>query len=149
MIKDILYAILKQNETRFWAGFNRLSAENIDFRLNSQTASAGFIYRHVSETMNRLCNFIGVPSAVENTTIGQQDTGQGHDLAASRALAEQGFEMLKSYIANTPDEAWMELIDTPFFGRVPRVRMFSHILFHNYYHIGQLGLTLAKGGLDC
>jgi hypothetical protein len=60
-------------------------------------------------------------------------------------MAVQGFRMLKNYIETTPNEAWMELIETPFFGTVPWVRMFSHILFHNYCHIGQLGLTLAKG----
>jgi uncharacterized damage-inducible protein DinB len=98
--------------------------------------------------MNRLGNFIGMPSLVENTTIGLQDTDQGRNLEESRALAEQGFGMLKEFIEKTPDEAWMELIETPFFGTVPRVTMFSHILNHNYYHLGQLGLTLAKGGLD-
>jgi uncharacterized damage-inducible protein DinB len=148
MQKDILHAILLQNETRFWALFNQVTAENVELRLNSRTASAGFICRHVSETMIRLGNFIGVPSNVENTTIGQQDKGQGRNIEASRALAEQGFEMLRNYIDSTPDTAWMELIETPFFGTVPRVRMFSHILFHNYYHIGQLGLTLAKGELN-
>jgi len=148
MIKDILNAMVEQNETRFWAMCDRLSVENADLRLNSKAASAGFIYRHVSETMIRLGYFIGMPTAVENTTIGQQDTGQGRDLEASRILAEQGFGMLKEFIAKTPDEAWMEPIETPFFGTVPMVKMFSHILYHNYYHMGQVGLTLAKSGVE-
>jgi uncharacterized damage-inducible protein DinB len=46
----------------------------------------------------------------------------------------------------TPDEEWLGLIDTPFFGKVTRLRLFSHVLFHNSHHCGQISLTLSKGG---
>lgn len=145
MQKEILLDILFQNQTRFWATFGKITTENADLKLNEQTASAGFIYRHVSETMNRLGWFLGISSDIENTTMGQNDSGQGKDIEASRLLAEQGFEMLKNYVENTPDAAWLETIETPFFGTVSKARFFAHILFHNSYHMGQLGLTLAKG----
>jgi hypothetical protein len=145
MQKEILLEILLQNQTRFWATFGKITVENADLKLNDQTASAGFIYRHASETMNRLALFLGIPTEAENTTIGQKDAGQGKDIEASRRLAEHGFDMLKKYVENTADDTWLETIDTPFFGTVSKARFFAHILFHNYYHLGQLGLTLARG----
>jgi uncharacterized damage-inducible protein DinB len=145
MQKEILLDILFQNQIRFWATFGKINAENVDLKLNERTASAGFIYRHVSETMNRFGLFLGMPTNAENTTIGQNDTGQGKDIEASRLFAEQGFAMLKNYIENTSDDTWLEPVETPFFGTVSKARFFAHILFHNSYHLGQLGLTLAKG----
>jgi uncharacterized damage-inducible protein DinB len=148
MQKQVLLEMLTQNQFTFWNMFNRLTAENAGLKLNEQTASAGFIYRHVSETMNRFGYFLGIMVNVENTTIGEKDDGRGSDIETSRRLAEQGFEMLKNYIETTPDETWLETIETPFFGTVSRARLFAHILFHNAYHQGQVGLTLARGGMS-
>ena len=52
--------------------------------------------------------------------------------------------MLRDLIENTPDEKWLEIIETPFFGDVPRIRLFSHALFHPSDHAGQISLILAK-----
>jgi uncharacterized damage-inducible protein DinB len=147
MQKDIFLDILSQNQMTTYAVFNKITVENVDFRLNEQTASAGFIYRHVGETMNRLGYFLGVPTEIQNTTMGHTDNGQGKNLDTSRLLVEQGFEMLQKYVENTPASAWLDLIETPFFGTVSRARLFSHILFHNTYHSGQISLTLVRGGI--
>jgi uncharacterized damage-inducible protein DinB len=145
MHKEILLQMLDQNRIRFWATFNKLTASNASLKLNEQTASAGFIYRHVSEIMNGLGTFLGFPSDVGNTTMGLQDHGQGKDLDQSRLLAERGFAMLEQCVENTGDEQWLELVDTPFFGPISRIRFFSHVLHHNSYHLGQVALTLARG----
>ncbi len=147
MQKEILLDMLEQNRVRFWATFNKITPENAELRLNDRVASVGFIYRHVAETMQRLTSILGVPIKVENTTMGYVDSGQGRDLPASRLLAEQGFAILKEYVDDTPDAAWLDPVDTPFFGTVSRARFFAHILFHNSYHLGQAALTLAKGTL--
>jgi uncharacterized damage-inducible protein DinB len=123
---------------------NAITPDNCHWRLNESTASAGFMYRHMGEITNRFGWFFGIPADVPNTTMGQTDTGQGQDIAASRQLLEQGYAMLIKYIEDTPDSAWLDPIDTPFFGTVSRIRLFSHILFHNSYHAGQVGLTLAR-----
>jgi uncharacterized damage-inducible protein DinB len=146
MQKDIFLDMLAQNQLTVWAVFNKITPENAGFKLNGQTASAGFIYRHTAETMNRFGFFFDLPTEVQNTTMGFSDEGQGHDIDASRQLLEQGYARFEQYIENTPDAAWSELIDTPFFGPVSRVRLFSHVLFHNSYHAGQAELTLVKGG---
>lgn len=98
----------------------------------------------MGETMNLFGLFFDIPTNVVNTTMGQSDTGQGRDIDASQLLLEQGYAMLITYVENTPDSAWLDPIDTPFFGTVSRIRLFSHILFHNSYHAGQVGLTLAR-----
>ena len=145
MQKEILLDIVTQNRSRFWTTFDKITPENAEFRLNDHTASVGFMYRHVGETMNRLGFFLGVPTDIQNTTMGQSDEGQGRDLEASRLLVEQGFDMLHTYVENTPDSAWLDPVETPFFGTISRARFFSHILNHNSYHLGQVALTLVKG----
>jgi hypothetical protein len=47
--------------------------------LNDKTASIGFIYRHIGETMNLFGQFFGIPTDVINTTMGQTDIGQVFD----------------------------------------------------------------------
>jgi uncharacterized damage-inducible protein DinB len=145
MQKQILLDMIAQNETTCWAVFNKVTEENAEFRLNQTTASAGFIYRHVGETLNRFGFFFGIPTDVQNTTMGKADEGQGRNLEESRLLVEGGYRMLRKYVENTPDAAWHELVETPFFGTVSRARLFSHVLFHNSYHVGQIALTLKKG----
>jgi len=89
-------------------------------------------------------NFFGIPSRIQNTTMGQQDEGQGKNLKESKELIKNGFKMLHQIIETTEEESWRDLIDTPFFGKVSKSKLFSHILFHNTYHAGQIGLTLKR-----
>lgn len=147
MQKELLLEMLAQNQLTCSIALHQITPENSSWRLNEQTASIGFIYRHIGETMNLFGLFFGIPTEVQNTTMGQTDTGQVYELDASRLLIEQGYEKFKNYIENTPDSAWLEPIDTPFFGTVSRIRLFSHVLFHNAHHAGQISLTLSRGKL--
>jgi len=145
MHKDILLEMVKQNRFTHHLCFDRVTEENASLRLNDGTASIGFIYRHIGETINLFGQFLDVPTDVKNTTIGQLDTGQNCDVAASRELIERGYQMLKDLVERSSEEDWLKPVDTPFFGTVSRVRLFSHILFHNSHHAGQISMTLAKG----
>ncbi|MBC6993689.1 DinB family protein [Neolewinella lacunae] len=145
MQKEILLEMVNQNLLTCSYAWNRVTEENKDWRLNEGTASMGFILRHIGETINLFGYFFGVPTEVQNTTIGQIDTGKNYDTATSRALIDTGFAMLKNLVETTPDAGWLDPIDTPFFGTVSKARLFSHILYHNSHHCGQLSLTLEKG----
>ena len=144
MIKNILREILEQNLKTCSYTFNEIKEENLSYRLNNKTATVGFIYRHIGEIMLLYGNFFGIPSRIQNTTMGQQDEGQGKNLKESEELIENGFKMLHQIIETTGEESWRDLIDTPFFGKVSKSKLFSHILFHNTYHAGQIGLTLKR-----
>jgi hypothetical protein len=98
--------------------------------LNDNTASIGFIYRHIGETLNLFGQFLGAPTDVENTTIGQIDNGQHLDISHSRELISQGYRMLRDLVENTSEQDWLKQVDTPFFGTVSRARLFAHALFH-------------------
>ncbi len=111
----------------------------------TRAASIGFIYRHIGETMNLFGQFFGVTTDVRNTTMGHADNGQPFDVDYSRDLISHGYEMLKLLVQNSADEDWLKPVDTPFFGTVPRIRLFAHVLFHTSNHAGQISLTLAKG----
>lgn len=145
MQKQLLIEMLVQNQLTNSFAFGKITNENLHKRLNEQTASIGFIYRHIGETMNLFGYFFGMPSEVPNTTMGQNDIGQSFDLETSQLYVEKGYEMLRKLIDETPSEDWLTQIDTPFFGKVSKVRLFSHVLFHNSHHAGQISLALSKG----
>lgn len=149
MEKAFLQNMLEQNKMTSSYSFDRISNENADFRLNRQAASIGFIYRHIGETMNLFAGFFGLKTDVQNTTMGRPDTGQGENTEQSKQLVKNGYDLLVQIIETTPEEDWLNMIDTPFFGKVTRVRLFSHVLFHNSHHAGQISLTLARGGIVC
>jgi uncharacterized damage-inducible protein DinB len=145
MQKDILLEMVKQNQFTSHFSFDRVTEENASLRLNDKTASIGFIYRHIGETINLFSQFFGIPTDVKNTTIGQIDKGQHYDIGYSRELVERGYQMLQDLVANSTEEDWLKPVDTPFFGTVSRIRLFAHVLFHNSHHAGQISMTLANG----
>ena len=145
MQKEVLLDMLAQNRTTCSFAFNEVRDENANLRINEETASIGFIYRHVGEMMNLFGLFFGLPVQIQNTTMGQLDTGQGQNTEVSQGLVEAGYDMFQTYVETTADEAWHDPIETPFFGTVSRARLFSHVLFHNAHHAGQISLTLSRG----
>lgn len=143
--KELLQEMLVQNMISNSYALDSVTNKNKNYRLNSETASVGFIYRHIGETMNLLGYFLGVPSDIQNTTMGQQDTGQDYEIETSKLYIDTGYKMLENLINTSKDEDWSLTTDTPFFGTISRMRLFSHILFHNSHHAGQISLTLSRG----
>ncbi|MDX2301146.1 MAG: DinB family protein [Microscillaceae bacterium] len=142
--QTLLHQLIQQNQLTCSFALDQVEASNLDWKLNDSTASIGFIYKHIGEVMNLFGNFLEKPSAVPNTTMRQHDTGQGRDFIQSKQYIEQGFAMLQALVNEKTDEWWMLEIDTPFFGKVSKLRLFSHILYHNAHHAGQISLTLSK-----
>jgi hypothetical protein len=60
MQKEVLLEIVKQNQFTSHFSLDQVSEENASLRLNDKTASIGFIYRHIGETMNLFGQFFGV-----------------------------------------------------------------------------------------
>jgi len=145
MQKEILLEMLTQNKLTCSFAFEKITDENSGYRVNEQAASIGFIYRHIGETMNLFGQFFGIPTDVQNTTMGRQDEGTVFELSTSRNLVARGYDVFKKLIEDSPETEWLNTIDTPFFGNVSRVRLFSHVLFHNSHHAGQISLTLSRG----
>jgi uncharacterized damage-inducible protein DinB len=142
---EIFRDLLAQNILSCSFSLNMVNSENVSKSLNENTSSVGFIYRHIGETMLMFGYFFGKPSEVQNTTLGKQDEGQGNDFEKSRKLIDDGFKMLEEIIETTPISAWSDIIQTPFFGAVSKARLFSHILYHNSYHAGQIALAIKRG----
>ena len=142
---EIFRDLLAQNILSNSFSLNMIDKENISTKLNEKTSSVGFIYRHIGETMLLFGYFFGMPSEIQNTTMGQQDEGQGKDFEESKELIEKGYKMLEDTIESTSNEGWSEIIETPFFGAVSKAKLFAHILYHNSYHSGQIGLAIKRG----
>lgn len=117
MQKEVLREVLKQNEFTSHFALGRVTNENASLRLNDKTASVGFIYRHIGETMNLFGALLGVPTEVKNTTMGQTDDGQGVDVEYSRQLISKGYGVLKELVENSTDEDWLKPVNTPFLAR--------------------------------
>ena len=146
--RDLLREMLAQHRVTCSFVFERITDENATRRVCPGAASVGFIYRHIGETMNLFGTFFGVATDVENTTIGHQDDGRLLETQASARLVQRGYTLVEQLIEETPDSAWLEPIETPFFGTVSRVRLMSHILYHTASHAGQIALTLARAQGD-
>ena len=144
MEQSLFKELLAQNIQSCSYAFDAVTEEKNSYRLNESAASVGFIFRHVGETMLRFGHFYGIPTDATNTTMGKQDTGQGKDLNTSRELLQKGYALLEQIITSTPAEGWFEPVETPFFGTVSKARLFSHILYHNSYHAGQIALTIKR-----
>ena len=114
MHKDVLLEIVRQNEFTSHFSFERVTEETAKLKLNGNTASIGFIYRHIGETLNLFGQLLGVPTDVQNTTIGQTDKGQHSDISYSRELIERGYRMLRDLVENSAEEDWLKPIETPF-----------------------------------
>jgi len=142
---EIFRDLLAQNILSCSFSLNMVNSENISKSLNDNTSSVGFIYRHIGETMLMFGYFFDKLSEVQNTTLGKKDEGQGNDFEESRKLIDEGFKMLEEIIETTPASEWSDIIETPFFGAVSKVRLFSHILYHNSYHSGQIALAIRRG----
>lgn len=145
MQKEILLEMLEQNKFTSSFSLNQINEENVNFRLNEKTASIGFIYRHIGETMNTFAQFLGIKTDVVNTTLGITDTGKKYDTETSRKLVDQGYATLKRLINETADEEWLEKVETPFFGTTTKIRLFAHTLYHTSHHCGQISSAIAKG----
>ncbi|MCR9226942.1 MAG: DUF1572 family protein [Flavobacteriaceae bacterium] len=145
MTKDILNGLIAQNQKTCDFTFKEITQENNVLRLNDDTASVGFIHRHIGEIMHLLAQFFGVPTNVENTTMGQKDTGKAYNRDENQKLIEDGYQVLYGLVKNLSEDQWRETLDTPFFGTISRVRLLGHILYHTTYHCGQITLTLKHG----
>ena len=143
--KEVLLEMLEQHKFTSSFSLNKINSENVNFRLNEKTASVGFIYRHIGETMNTFAQFLGIKTDVVNTTLAQIDTGQTYDIEISRKLVERGYSTFEKLITETPDEDWLKKVETPFFGTITKIRLFAHALFHTSHHCGQISSALAKG----
>ena len=132
MQKDVLLEMVKQNQFTSHFSFDRVTEENASLRLNDKTASIGFIYRHIGETIHLFGQFFGIPTDVKNTTIGQIDTGQHYEVGYSRELIDRGYRMLQDLVEKSSNEDWLKTVDTPFFGTVSRARLFAHVLFPQF-----------------
>lgn len=145
MQKEILLQMLEQNKKDCSHFCKNINEENSDFRLTEHTASVGFIYRHIGETTNIIGQFFGYETTVEGTTIGQTDAGKFYDLETSRQYFDNGYSSLEKLVKDKSDKDWLEEIETPWFGKISRIKLLSLLLFHNSHHCGQISSALLKG----
>ncbi len=145
MQKELMRQQLEQSKMGCLKILNDVSTENAAFRLCEKTASVGFIYRHIGESTHLLAQFFGYPTSSKGETMGQLDNGKFYDLEESREIFEQGYTTLGKLIEETDENVWMEEIETNWFGKISRIKLYSLTLFHNAHHSGQIASAMVKG----
>jgi uncharacterized damage-inducible protein DinB len=145
MQKQILLQMVEQSREDCLRILEDINTDNVDFRLTEETASVGFIYRHIGEATNLMAQFFGYETDVEGTTMGQTDTGKNYDLETSRMLVEDGYTKLEKLVNKTSDNEWLEEIDTNWFGKLSRINLLAITLYHNSHHCGQIASAIVKG----
>lgn len=145
MQKQIMLQLLEQSKSDCLRILNQVNSENAAYRLCEKTASVGFIYRHVGESIHFLAQCFGFPEDVEGTTMGQTDTGENYDLETSGHIFVQGYSKLEKLVNNTTENEWLEEVVTTWFGKTSRIKLFSILLFHNSHHCGQIASAIVKG----
>lgn len=145
MQEQILLQMVEQSRKDCFKILNEINAYNADFRLTKQTASVGFIYRHIGEAINLMAQFFGYKTDVDGTTMGQTDTGKDYDLETSRNLVEEGYTTLEKLVNETSDNEWVEKVDTSWFGKLSRINLLAITLYHNSHHCGQIASAIVKG----
>lgn len=144
MNKEILHELIQQNRTTCSYAYKMITQDNQVVRISEDTASVGFIYRHIGETMHLFGTFFGIQTPIQNTTMGQIDVGARFDLEESNALIEKGYILFENLVKEQKSGFWLEDIETPFFGKVSKVRLFSHVMYHNAHHAGQISMILSN-----
>ncbi|MBX2897013.1 MAG: DUF1572 family protein [Cyclobacteriaceae bacterium] len=145
MQKEIMLQQLEQSKIDCSRILNKINSENTSFRLCEKTASVGFIYRHVGESIHLLAQFFGYQTTMEGTTMRRSDVGTVYDLKTSQEIFEQGYKTLEKLVNETNEKDWLEEIETTWFGKISRIKLYSITLFHNSHHCGQIASALVKG----
>lgn len=145
MQKQIMLQLLEQSKSDCLKIINQITSENTSYRLCEKTASVGFIYRHIGESIHLISHFFGVPTDIEGTTMGQTDTGKNYNIKTSKNIFEQGYGALEKLVRETTENEWLEEVDTTWFGEISRIKLFSIILLHNSHHCGQIASAIVKG----
>ncbi|THU40546.1 DinB family protein [Niastella caeni] len=145
MKKEIMLQQLEQSRNDCLRILDKISLENVHFRLTEKTASVGFIFRHIGETTNLIAHFFGYKTDIEGTTIGQVDSGNEYDLTTSSNLFEKGYQTLVELVKVTTENGWLEEIETSWFGKISRIKLYTILLLHNAHHCGQIASTIVKG----
>lgn len=145
MYKQILFQLVEQSRKDSFRILNDINTNNAGFRLTGQTASVGFIYRHIGEATNLITQFFGYSTNVDGSTMGQKDSGKNYDLETSRMLVEKGYTTLEKLVNETTDNEWLEEVETSWFGKLSRINLLAITLFHNSHHCGQIASAIVKG----
>lgn len=145
MQKEILLQMVEQSRMDCFKILKDINADNADYRLTEQTASAGFIYRHIGEATNLMAQFFGYKTDVEGTMMGQTDTGTDYDLETSRKLVEEGYTTLEKLVNETSGKEWLKKVDTSWFGEISKINLLAIALNHNSHHCGQIASAIVKG----
>jgi hypothetical protein len=88
MQKEILLEMVKQNQFTSHFSFDKVTEENASLRLNDKTASIGFIYRHIGETISLFGQFFGIPTFVYSYETWKDMIENATHLTNSRPSAE-------------------------------------------------------------
>jgi len=127
---------------------DKVTDENIGFRIHPEANSIGFLMRHIAEVEHGLSNLIfnGPALDFERITVGPgiTDNGEHTDTAHLKNMLSTSLAALENaFTALTPEE-WEETVERRM-GTFSRRDYVTWLAAHTGYHAGQIVLAQKYG----
>ncbi len=149
MTTSILNSIADTNFLKVKLLLEKLTTENSLNRINQETGTAGFYFRHIAEAQILLGKLFfdsstNLPYENPLTMRVPNDDGRQYDIEETKMMMQTGFDSLKSIIENTSESDWHTIKHTQPFGDIMLIQGLSRVLNHNAHHCGQIELCFKK-----
>jgi uncharacterized damage-inducible protein DinB len=136
----------KQQRTFLQGAVNKLTEENKHKRLNTDTASAGFLMLHTVETIHLIAGMLfDQPMQIQaSIQMREKDEGREIALAEIQEVLSAADVVMENVFQSFTDEKWQEKVSSPF-GEITRLEGLGFLIYHTAYHVGQYMLTIKRG----
>ena len=126
----------------------KITPENIGFRVLPEMNSVGFLLRHIAESEIGISKtaFNGPGAEFQRKTVGPNitDTGEHIQVDEIKEMFANAGQAVEAAIANIKNEEWDEIVELRM-GTYPRSAYVSWLASHSAYHAGQITLALKYG----
>ncbi|MHA2099750.1 MAG: hypothetical protein ACW99A_13825 [Candidatus Kariarchaeaceae archaeon] len=127
-------------------GFERVDKKLFHKTVEYESWSPESLFRHLLTGMKWISGVIS-KDPIELHTLALMTAAQLEQiisLSVVKVALEQTTERIQEQIIKVTDEEWVEIIDSPLRGKIPREDSFVSLLFHELEHLGQIKWLLKR-----
>lgn len=127
-------------------GFERVDKDLFQKSVEYESWSPESLFRHLLTGMKWISGVIS-PEPLDLHPLALMTAAKlDHNvtLAGVKVALDKTTQQLQEQILKVTDEGWMELIDSPLRGKIPREDSFVSLLFHELEHLGQIKWLLKR-----
>ncbi len=141
-----LFQDVVHRRTVLLKGFEKVDKELFHKTVEYESWSPESLFRHLLTGMKWISGVISKEPIELHTlalmTAAQLD--QNISLSVIKVALNQTTERIQGQILKVTNDEWIEIIDTPLRGKIPREDSFISLLFHELEHLGQIKWLLKR-----